>query len=174
MATTLHDSLFLELNACSAEFCPSPSHPDLLAIGTYQLQDKEQDEHHGERIGRMYLYNIQHRGEEEGPQYQLSLSHAEPYLPGEPSIHHYVLGQVMTPCSNMPVALALLSDLTAGETSSLALFLSAGGVTSCRALSAASSCLLRILTCFLSFSCCSNPARGGRGDDLKCVTLLLD
>jgi diphthamide biosynthesis protein 7 len=89
MAATLHNSLFLDLNACSAEFCPSPSHTDLLAIGTYQLQDKEQDEHHGERIGRLhlYLFNIQHRGEEEGPQYiaQLSLSHAEPsstYLPG--------------------------------------------------------------------------------------------
>ena len=92
-STTLHDSCILPLNACSAEFCPSPLHRNFLAIGTYQLQDKSNDEHQGERIGRLFLYSVHQRGKEDGG-HQLSLSHVEPspssrsssdlpgYLPG--------------------------------------------------------------------------------------------
>ena len=49
----LHEELKLDLNADCAEFCPFPSHEDLLAVGTYQLDEQEQQRH-----GRLYLYSI--------------------------------------------------------------------------------------------------------------------
>ncbi len=50
----LHQELLLDLNADCVEFCPSPDQPDLLAVGTYQL-----DEATNTRVGQLYLYGLQ-------------------------------------------------------------------------------------------------------------------
>lgn len=49
----LHEERKLELNADCAEFCPFPGHQDLLAVGTYQLDEQEQLRH-----GRLYLFRV--------------------------------------------------------------------------------------------------------------------
>lgn len=49
----LHEERKLELNADCAEFCPYTGHEDLLAVGTYQLDEQEQQRH-----GRLYLFRI--------------------------------------------------------------------------------------------------------------------
>lgn len=53
MPVDVHASLTLELNADSTEFCPLPGHLDLLAVGTYQLDEGSQ-----RRDGRLHLYNV--------------------------------------------------------------------------------------------------------------------
>jgi len=40
-------SRILDLNADAAEWCPTPGHRSLLAVGTYQLQEEL-----GKRVGR--------------------------------------------------------------------------------------------------------------------------
>ena len=53
----LHEERKLELNADCAEFCPFPGHQDLLAVGTYQLDEQKQQRH-----GRLHLFrNVQHQ-----------------------------------------------------------------------------------------------------------------
>ena len=49
----LHEERKLELNADCAEFCPTPGRQDLLAVGTYQLDEQEQQRH-----GRLYLFRV--------------------------------------------------------------------------------------------------------------------
>jgi hypothetical protein len=49
----LHQELILDLNTDVAEFCTSPNHYNLLAVGTYEL-----DEATRERHGRLHVYSL--------------------------------------------------------------------------------------------------------------------
>jgi hypothetical protein len=70
MAAVLHQALELELNADSTEFCPWPESLDLLAVGTYQLDEATQS-----RLGRLHLYTLHaaHADNGAGPSYSLGL-----------------------------------------------------------------------------------------------------
>lgn len=52
---TLHQELILDINTDCAEFCPDPAQPDLLAVGTYQL-----DEATSTRAGVLHIYSLLH------------------------------------------------------------------------------------------------------------------
>ena len=49
----LHDSITLEVNADSTEWCPWLGHQELLAVGTYQLDEITQ-----ERLGIIHIYGL--------------------------------------------------------------------------------------------------------------------
>lgn len=50
----LHQSIILDVNADSTEWCPWDGHHGLLAVGTYEL-----DETNRERIGILHMYNLE-------------------------------------------------------------------------------------------------------------------
>lgn len=54
LPASTHFTKTLDLNADSTEFCPADGLHDVLAVGTYQLQEDIQ-----ERIGKLYLYSVQ-------------------------------------------------------------------------------------------------------------------
>eukprot|EP00959_Pyramimonas_sp_CCMP1952_P059042 1233005-Pyramimonas_sp.AAC.1 len=51
--TTTHASVTLDLDADIVEFCNQGSFPEVLAVGTYTLQETTK-----ERIGRLYLFEL--------------------------------------------------------------------------------------------------------------------
>lgn len=53
LLATTHAAHTLELNADSTEFCPIQGYEDILAVGTYQLQEELQ-----ERIGQLLIYKL--------------------------------------------------------------------------------------------------------------------
>lgn len=62
---TCHQEILLDLNSDCAEFCTDEHHYNLLAVGTYQL-----DEASTKRNGRLYLYSLHAAEEQDGPQLQ--------------------------------------------------------------------------------------------------------
>jgi hypothetical protein len=59
MAVLYYEAL-TEFNADCAEFCPFDPFTELLAVGTYQL-----DEDSGRRHGKLYLYSLQQQQQAE-------------------------------------------------------------------------------------------------------------
>ena len=58
----LHQEIITDYHADCAEFLPSTSSPDWLAVGTYQLEEST-----ATRVGRLYLYHLIHNNALEPP-----------------------------------------------------------------------------------------------------------
>lgn len=81
MGARLHQEILLELNADSTEYCPNKEYHNILAVGTYQLDEATQ-----QRLGRLFLYQtegVQQAAEtpECPPEYRLALQHQQD-IPG--------------------------------------------------------------------------------------------
>jgi diphthine methyl ester acylhydrolase len=63
MIETLH-RIDTEYSADSVEFCPSADHQGVVAVGTYQVIEGQENETEGtQRKGRLLLYNISEENE---------------------------------------------------------------------------------------------------------------
>lgn len=125
MPSPLLQELILDLNTDVAEFCPGPpSHQQLLAIGTYQLDEASQQRH-----GRLHLYSLSGDSSDCGSQTHLTLAATLDCPAGIfdlqwtqlPSIHDTpCIGLALADGSMQLLAVTAASPATAGDTAAAA------------------------------------------------------
>lgn len=108
-----HQELLLDLNSDCAEFCPLEGYHNLLAVGTYQLNEDTQ-----QRQGRLHLYSLRVDCEQQAPQLKQTVTLD---TSGIFDVQWTLLPGRNAPCLGLALAdgtlriLATQEEITAGE-----------------------------------------------------------
>jgi len=91
MAAILHQEIIWGCNTDCVEFCPAPEHPDWLALGSYELNEKT-----GDRLGGLDLFRVHRGGENAAEAPRLTIAASASGLPGVFDAHWQLINGAWT------------------------------------------------------------------------------